>query len=775
MFRCAGVVLVLASLFLAQEVQGDPALDAFGIIQGYVWAEPIEDSTELEDVMVSVEVDDTTLTDQTDSQGRYTLSIPLHDEDSLKVSVHADLGRYIAADSDSFYVKFGQVYLLDFILRKQAQIIYGLVKDLVFDTGIESVYVFMGDSARSTHTNNSGRYWLEGLDAGTYDISFNHPDFLPETTTVTIVIPDPPDPPLAIRLDETLEQIIWHVDDILGDDDEGEGDGRVLSPFATIKKGIEFVTEGDTVLVEPGIYTGSMNTEIIINGLYDPEFTLKSSERAEVTTIRCEPDPQERGIKFSYVGPLTVLDGFTFTNGFNTDGGAINCFQSASPTIRNCIFANNGAGSYGGAMNIDRQSDPMISHCVFRGNYAAYGGAIAIFRDSSPTIDSCIMYDNYTNSSLGGAIYIEINDDVSIPLLRNCTLTRNSAVGSGAAGGGIYFEPSDGAISAVIKKSIIWGNDPNGIYSPDSYPVVDSCDVQDSIWTANDNISEHPLFCDPAADDFHLGINSPCDDFLLSGQYIGALGTCDDSVSIIFGWVTDAATLDSIEGVSVEAICLNSPDDEADTDSDGYYELVFLTTGTDMADVSFSHPAYIDITVEDVVFTTGYSTELSVEMTSGCEYIPGDVNFNDVPLELADVLAMVANYRGEEPPYFVCACPPNGDYFAATADPNGNCIAMELADVNYEIAAYRGDVIAYGCSDCPGAGPPPPGACCIGLDCLFTLTRQECEALGGDWHWHYFQTCPEYVCSTVLAPPAGASAVPSLKSKVKIDRGGLTR
>ncbi len=86
-----------------------------------------------------------------------------------------------------------------------------------------------------------------------------------------------------------------------------------------------------------------------------------------------------------------------------------------------------------------------------------------------------------------------------------------------------------------------------------------------------------------------------------------------------------------------------------------------------------------------------------------CIYIPGDVNRNGAPLELADVLAMIGFYRGIIEPY-LCECgeDPIIHDFAATADPNGNCVPNELNDVVTEIGAYRGSMTASGCPDCPG-------------------------------------------------------------------------
>lgn len=93
----------------------------------------------------------------------------------------------------------------------------------------------------------------------------------------------------------------------------------------------------------------------------------------------------------------------------------------------------------------------------------------------------------------------------------------------------------------------------------------------------------------------------------------------------------------------------------------------------------------------------------TVEHLPDCIYLPGDCNHNDVPLELGDVIAMIAMYRGTVEPLYTCDCPPHGENFAPEADPNGNCVAFELGDAVTEIAAYRGAGTASGCEDCPGS------------------------------------------------------------------------
>jgi hypothetical protein len=111
---------------------------------------------------------------------------------------------------------------------------------------------------------------------------------------------------------------------------------------------------------------------------------------------------------------------------------------------------------------------------------------------------------------------------------------------------------------------------------------------------------------------------------------------------------------------------------------------------------------------------TNPNVDIPVTLIAGsyCNYVPGDCDYNSVPLELSDVVAMVSMYRGNSDPLYTCDCPPHGSDFAPEADPDGNCVAFELADVVTEIAAYRGTGEASGCPDCPGSRrliTPPPG------------------------------------------------------------------
>ncbi len=91
---------------------------------------------------------------------------------------------------------------------------------------------------------------------------------------------------------------------------------------------------------------------------------------------------------------------------------------------------------------------------------------------------------------------------------------------------GIFLEKdSSGAPSLIIKNNIVSGNAGYGLYTEDSFDTID-VDYND-IWNHEvdstdgnyynivpgpNDISDDPLFFNPALDNFHLKANSPCID-----------------------------------------------------------------------------------------------------------------------------------------------------------------------------------------------------------------------------------------------------------------------
>jgi hypothetical protein len=197
----------------------------------------------------------------------------------------------------------------------------------------------------------------------------------------------------------------------------------------TIQAGIDAAAAGDTVLVAPGTYQGSGNTNLVFGGI---DRVLRSSGGADVTLIDCQL--AARGIlMLGGESPATVVEGFTIRNGLlDDDGGAIYC-HLADPTLRDCHFIDNSADS-GGALWISSGS-PVVTGCTFRGNdaggnstYAGHGGAIWCANVATPVITGCVFEDNMAKR--GGAIWCSGN---ASPLIEDCTFTDNVAQSMGGA------------------------------------------------------------------------------------------------------------------------------------------------------------------------------------------------------------------------------------------------------------------------------------------------------------------------------------------------------
>ena len=108
----------------------------------------------------------------------------------------------------------------------------------------------------------------------------------------------------------------------------------------TIQAGIDAASDGDTVLVADGTYTGEGNKNLDFKG---KAITVQSENGAESCIIDCENEG--RGFYFhTGEGVDSVVSGFTITNGRPTGAtlhsGGIYC-SSSSPTITNCIISNN--------------------------------------------------------------------------------------------------------------------------------------------------------------------------------------------------------------------------------------------------------------------------------------------------------------------------------------------------------------------------------------------------------------------------------------------------
>ena len=327
---------------------------------------------------------------------------------------------------------------------------------------------------------------------------------------------------------------------------DGAGD------FPTIQAAIDAATDGDTIELVAGTFSGSGNRDLDYLG---KAITVKSqSGDPETCIIQCDGSVSEyhRGFRFhTGEGPMSVLLGVTISDGYADEGGAIHC-SAASPTISNCIVANCGADVGGGVRIID--SSPQFQNCRVSNNSGTFfGGGVAIFGSGSPQFVECVFTDNvaglsggglYSASSVGirdsgfwgnsassdgGAVALG-NGEEFVSTLNGCTIAGNHCDTYGVlyCNGGLAvvenctLANNSGPIEVFVLTStmqivntiIVDGWVECNVLGEvtltccDVYPLWGDC-IESQLGSFG-NISADPLFCDPDMGDYSLDATSPC-------------------------------------------------------------------------------------------------------------------------------------------------------------------------------------------------------------------------------------------------------------------------
>lgn len=272
---------------------------------------------------------------------------------------------------------------------------------------------------------------------------------------------------LAGALSTASAQTTWYVATNGSDTNGGTGWNDA---FATIQKGIDTSSTGDTVLVADGTYTGAGNKNIEFLGR---DITVRSVNGPE----SCILDLQNsgKGFQMSWAEASTI-DGFTIMNGrpaSTTDYGVGVACWWCTGVIRNCIIKNHSGVQWGAGIDIfgTRSEGPLIVNCIFAGNQSTIDGSAVVLNQSSATFINCTFYGN---TSYGGTIAAP-NSYPYITSFINC---------------------------------IFWGNTPATI--EEGFDIRYS-DVEGG-YTGTGNIDQPPDFVDPDNGDFRLSLGSDCID-----------------------------------------------------------------------------------------------------------------------------------------------------------------------------------------------------------------------------------------------------------------------
>ncbi len=281
----------------------------------------------------------------------------------------------------------------------------------------------------------------------------------------------------TIHVDDDAPNDPVHGDPTISDPDE---DGTPEHPFDAIQKGIDAATNGDTVLVATGVYTGEGNKDLDVGSM---SIALRSANGSDDCIIDCEGSG--RGFYFRS-GTTSVLDGFTITNCTAYYGGGILC-EASEPTIRNCVITNNTA-TYGGGICVRNFSSPTISNCRMTANEAGQaGGGVYCANECFMTISECDIYENVAmdwstyGHAEGGGVACE-NNTLAKPQILNCRIRANRVLGGSAArGGGVALRNTDATIadSSITENEAQAGHNAfgGGIDVRASNPHIVNCTI----------------------------------------------------------------------------------------------------------------------------------------------------------------------------------------------------------------------------------------------------------------------------------------------------------
>jgi len=270
--------------------------------------------------------------------------------------------------------------------------------------------------------------------------------------------------------------------------------------YTTINAAVTAASEGDSIVVADGTYSGTQNTEIMP---YQKNVVIESENGAAVTII----DGTDQYTAFNILDgqdSTMVVSGFTLANCHgSSNGGAFEVSGHSSPIIEDCVFEGCTSPN-GGAMAL-YQSSSVVRDCVFRANSATYRGGAIYTYECAVTFSRCLFDENVSSAAYrSGAIYTNASAD----LLTGCTLVENQydAVQVYAAPG---FEMRNCIIAGTVDGLAVYDPDTDG--SEISHCVVFGNALGDSLPDHNhDNLFVDPLFCNAPGNGYEHCADSQC-------------------------------------------------------------------------------------------------------------------------------------------------------------------------------------------------------------------------------------------------------------------------
>ncbi|MCP4583178.1 MAG: DUF1565 domain-containing protein [candidate division Zixibacteria bacterium] len=302
---------------------------------------------------------------------------------------------------------------------------------------------------------------------------------------------------------------------------------NIPADYLSIQEGVDASVDGDTVLVDPGIYVENVyiyGRSIVLGSLF-----LTSGDTNYISQTIIDGDSSGSVVKFRNIdNGFPAVIGFTIQNGFASSGGGVSCSYSdaiiSNNYIRDNISDNRGGGIYCG------HCDPIVKDNVVADNSAStWGSGLCIFEANALIYNNVIKENGFSYAGWGGGIFCSAS---SLPEINNNLIASNMAY----CGGGVYCSAvfsrfrnntfsENFAISggggmnvgggySLVENCILWGDSAevgNNEINIGSGTYLSYCNIEGG-WDGEGNINADPQFVDHQNGDFHLQPSSPCID-----------------------------------------------------------------------------------------------------------------------------------------------------------------------------------------------------------------------------------------------------------------------
>jgi len=227
-----------------------------------------------------------------------------------------------------------------------------------------------------------------------------------------------------------------------------------------IDQALASASDGDRVLLEPGVYTGSFTVQerIDIESIEPLAATIRPGpsgitvrgSSAEVTLHNLVIDGRGTHPGLDVTGGASVVLSWVTVqdvrrdSGSDQDGAAARVSNGSSLTIEHSTLSSGRAGDDGGFVAVRGGSSlDVVSSSFVGGEAGDDGGAIMCLDSSRCVLTGVVLDDNRAPSGNGGAVWL---DDVDTARITRSTLCRSEAT----LGGAVYALDADLEIRASL-------------------------------------------------------------------------------------------------------------------------------------------------------------------------------------------------------------------------------------------------------------------------------------------------------------------------------------